>query len=308
MHKRKLICSLLLSLASPLMMPAQELNAKVTVIYGQVSTATDRKVFQTLQTGLTNFLNKRKWTTEEYAPAERINCSFLLNLQSIPETGVYKATLTVQAARPVYNSSYQAALMNYFDNDVVFRYQEFQPIEFNENQINGSEPLAGNLTAILAFYVNIIVGLDMDSFSPRGGDPYFQKASKIVNSAPDGRTISGWKPFDGQKNRYWMVENLTNNRYTMVHDAAYSYYRLGLDQLYEKETDARKEIMNAINMLYAMTTDNPNIMIYSFFFQGKADEIIRVMKKANPGERARAIEMLQKVDITNAGRYKDELK
>ncbi len=308
MNNRKYVFLLLFLFAGPGIVKAQELNAKVTVIYSQVSTATDRKVFQTMQTGLSNFLNKRKWTTEEYAPSERINCSFLLNLQSIPETGVYKATLTVQAARPVYNSSYQAALVNYIDNDVVFRYQEFQPIEFNENRIAGPEPLAGNLTAIFAYYVNIIVGLDMDSFAPRGGDPYFQKASAIVNSAPDGRSISGWKPFDSQRNRYWLMENLTNNRYTMVHDATYTYYRLGLDKLYENEAEAREQVMNAISALYAMSSENPNIMIYSFFFQGKADEIIRIMKKANPGERARAIEMLQKVDITNASKYRDELK
>jgi Domain of unknown function (DUF4835) len=308
MDKRKNILLSLVLFCSSFYSQAQELNAKVTVIFSQVSTATDRKVFQTMQSALNNFLNKRKWTTEEYSPSERINCSFLLNLQSVPETGVYKATLTVQAARPVYNSSYQAAIVNFQDPDVTFRYQEFQPVEFNENQIQGPEPMAGNLTAIFAYYVNLIVGLDMDSFAPRGGDPYFQKANKIVNSAPDGRLITGWKPFDGQRNRYWLTENLTNNRYTMVHDAIYTYYRMGLDQLYEKEAEGRKEIMNAISSLYTMTTDNPNIMIYSFFFQGKSDEIIRILKKANPGERARAIEMLQKVDITNASRYKDELK
>jgi hypothetical protein len=308
MDKRKNILLSLALLGSSFCSEAQELNAKVTVIFSQVSTATDRKVFQTLQSALNNFLNKRKWTTEEYSPAERINCSFLLNLQSVPETGVYKATLTVQAARPVYNSSYQAAIVNFLDPDVTFRYQEFQPIEFNENQIQGPEPLAGNLTAIFAYYVNLIVGLDMDSFAPRGGDPYFQKANKIVNSAPDGRLITGWKPFDGQRNRYWLTENLTNNRYTLVHDAIYTYYRKGLDQLYDKEAEGRKEVMNAIGSLYSMITDNPNIMFYSFFFQGKSDEIIRILKKANPGERARAIEMLQKVDITNASRYKDELK
>ena len=308
MDKRKYVCFSILMLAGTACLQAQELNARVTVIFSQVSTATDRRVFQTLQTGLSNFLNKRKWTTEEYAPAERINCSFLLNLQSIPETGVYKATLTVQAARPVYNSSYRAAIVNFLDPDVVFRYQEFQPIEFNENRIGGPEPLAGNLTAIFAYYVNLIVGLDMDSFAPRGGDPYFQKANAIVNAAPDGRSISGWKPFDGQRNRYWLMENLTNNRYTLVHDATYTYYRLGLDQLYENETEARKQIMNAISSLYTMSTENPNIMIYPFFFLGKSDEIIRILKKANPGERSRVIEMLQKLDITNASRYKDELK
>jgi len=308
MDNRKYILVLLFLLSGELCLQAQELNAKVTVVYSQVSTSVDRKVFQTMQVALTNFLNKRKWTTEEYTPQERINCSFLLNLTAIPEAGVYKASLTVQAARPVYNSTYQAALVNFQDNDVVFRYQEYQPIEFNENQIQGPEPLTGNLTAVFAYYVNVIVGLDMDSFAPRGGDKYFQKAANIVNSAPDGRTISGWKPFDSQRNRYWLTENLTNNKYTLVHDATYTYYRMGMDQLYENETEARTQIMNAISSMYTLSADNQNLMIYSFFFQGKTDEIIRILKKANPGDRSRAIEMLQKVDISNAGRYKTELK
>ncbi|HLO80975.1 MAG TPA: DUF4835 family protein, partial [Chitinophagaceae bacterium] len=146
---------------------AQELNARVTVNYQQIPTSIDRKVFKTLQTALTDFLNKRKWTTEEYGPQEKISCNFLLNLTGNTETNVYQATLTVQAARPIYNSTYQSPLVNYMDNDVLFRYVEFQPLEFNENRIQGTDPLAGNLTAIFAYYVNLIVGPDNDSFSPR---------------------------------------------------------------------------------------------------------------------------------------------
>jgi hypothetical protein len=290
------------------MSEAQELNGRVTVVYNQISTTIDRKVFKTLQTALTDFLNKRKWTNEDYGPQEKISCNFLLNLTSSPETNVYKASLTVQAARPVYNSSYQAPLINFMDNDVVFRYVEFQPIEFNENRVQGTEPLTANLTAIFAYYVNIILGLDNDSFSPRGGDLYFKKANAIVNSAPDGRNISGWKPFDSQRNRYWLAENLVNSRYSLVHDAIYTYYRLGMDQLSENDSKARQEVINALSTLYTLQEENPNIMIYQFFFQGKSDELIQMLKKANPGERARAIEMLQKIDITNAARYKQELK
>jgi hypothetical protein len=257
---------------------------------------------------LTDFLNKRKWTNEVYGPQEKISCNFLLNLTASPETNVYKASLTVQAARPVYNSTYQAPLINFIDNDVVFRYVEFQPIEFNENRVQGTEPLTANLTAVFAYYVNIILGLDNDSFSPRGGDVYFKKANAIVNSAPDGRMISGWKPFDSQRNRYWLAENLVNSRYSLVHDAVYTYFRLGMDQLSEDEKKARQEVINSLSTLYTLHEDNPNIMIYQFFFQGKSDELISMLKKANPGERARAIEMLQKIDITNAARYKQELK
>jgi hypothetical protein len=214
----------------------------------------------------------------------------------------------VQAARPVYNSNYQAAIMNHQDNDVVFRYVEFQPIEFNENRVQGTDPLASNLTAILAYYVYMILGIDHDSFAPRGGDQYFQKANAIVNAAPDGRLITGWKPFDSQRNRYWLAENMINSRYSLVHDAYYIYYRQCLDALYENDSKARQELLNSLNSLYTLREENPNLMIYQFYFQGKADEIINIMKKANPGERSRAIELLQKIDPTNTLKYKEQLK
>lgn len=286
----------------------QELNAKVTVIYSQVSTTVDRKVFQTLQAALNNFINKRKWTTDVFDPRERIDCSFLLNLQSVQDQNVFQATLTVQAARPVYNTNYLSPLINFQDNDFTFRYVEFQPIEFNENRVAGTEPLAANLTAVLAFYVHMILALDYDSYAPRGGDGYFQKALNIVNSAPDGRGISGWKPFDGQRNRYWLSENFMNSRYTMVHDAYYAYYRLGMDKMYENEKDTREQMMNVLNMLNTVQTATPNLMVIPFFFQGKSDEIIRIFKKSDIQQKQRATELLQKLDITNAAKYKQELK
>lgn len=304
---RKLLIVLVVSMMCEALQ-AQELNAKVTVLYNQISTTIDRKVFQTLQTQLQDFLNKRKWTNEDYSVQEKIRCSFLLNLQSNLETNTYKATLTIQAARPVYNSNYQAAIMNHMDNDVVFRYVEFQPIEFNENRVQGTDPLASNLTAILAYYVYMMLGFDHDSFAPRGGDLFFQRANAIVNAAPDARLITGWKPFDSQRNRYWLSENMMNSRYSLIHDAYYIYYRQCLDNLYENDNKARQEMLNAVNTLYTMQVDNPNIMIYQFFFQGKSDEIINIMKKANPGERSRIIELLQKIDPTNTLKYKEQLK
>jgi hypothetical protein len=172
----------------------------------------------------------------------------------------------------------------------------------------GTEPLSANLTAVLAYYINIILALDYDSFAPRGGDPYFQKAINIVNQAPDGRGVSGWKPFDGQRNRYWLAENFMNSRYSLVHDAYYTYYRQAMDKLYENEKEARSQIINALNMLNTVHTENPNIMVIPFFFQGKADDIIRIFQKADPQDKQRALELLQRLDITNAGRYKQEIK
>lgn len=287
---------------------AQEINAKVTVVAAQVGNTVDKRVFQNLQTALVAFINKRKWTTDVFEGNEKIECSFLLNLQSVVEPNVYKATLTIQAGRPIYNSTYLSPLVNFIDNEITFRYVEFQPIEFNENRVSGAEPLTANLSALFAYYVYIILGLDYDSYAPRGGDPFFQKANLIVNAAPEGRSISGWKPFDGQRNRYWLAENLQNTRYALIHDAIYTYYRQGMDKLIENENVAREQMLNGINMLNTLNTETPNLMIMPFFFQGKSDEIIKIYKKSDPQEKARILDLCSRLDIANASKYRQDLK
>ena len=231
MLKRISIAALLIFLAAAV--DAQELQARINVNASRISSQTDKKVFQTLQSALNTFLNNRKWTSETFQTNEKIVCNFLLNIAEVSADNVYKASLTIQAARPVYNSSYDSPLVNFIDDAVVFKYVEFQPIEFNENRAAGSDPLVANLTAVLAYYVDIILGMNFDSFSLRGGDPYFQKAQNIVTNAPDSRDIVGWRSFDGQRNRYWLSDNLTNSKYAILHDAIYSYYRLGMDNMYE---------------------------------------------------------------------------
>ena len=287
---------------------AQELRARINVLSNRVGGNVDKKTFQTLQTALNNFINNRKWTTDNFSSDEKIDCSFLLNVESTNDANVYKASLTIQSARPVFNSSYLSPIINFQDNEIIFKYSEFQQMEFNENRVAGTDPLASNLTAVIAYYINIILGLDYDSFSARGGDIYFQKAQNIVNNAPDGRNISGWKAFDGTRNRYWLVENLLNSRYTLIHDAYYRFYRTGMDKLYEEEIVARNEILNVLSLLNNFNTDNPNTMILQFFFQGKTQELIKIFSKASPQEKIKALEYLQKLDISNATKYKEGLK
>lgn len=287
---------------------AQELKANITVISNQVGNNVNQNVFRTLQTALSTFINTRKWTTDNFQQNERIECNFLLNLQSTGDLNVYNASLTIQAARPVFNTSYLSPIINFKDDNVIFKYVEFQQLEFNENRVSGSDALVSNLTAIMAYYANMILAFDYSSFSLRGGDPYFQKAQNIVNNAPDGRGISGWKAFDGIRNRYWLVENMLNSRYTIMHDVYYNYYRLGMDKLYDDENAARAEVLNVLNLLNNFNTDNPNKMINQFFFQGKSTEMIKIFSKAPQQDKIRASELLQKLDITNASKYKDELK
>ncbi|HEY1199694.1 MAG TPA: DUF4835 family protein [Niastella sp.] len=305
---RKTVYTLCLMILAPVILSAQELKARISVNTQAVGTPADKKAFQTLQAALNNFLNNRKWTKETFQNNEKIECNFLLQITETQSGNVYKAKLTVQAARPIYNTNYECPLINFLDENVTFKYVEYQPIEFNENRVSGSDPMVGNLPAILAYYVNVIMGLDFDSFSLRGGDLYFQKAMNIVNNAPEGRDISGWKAFDGLRNRYWLTENLTNNRYNLMHDAIYSYYRLGMDYMYENETEARSAILNSLSLINTMNNDIPNTMILPFFFQGKSSELIRIFKKATPEDKQKAREILQKIDISNSNTYKQELK
>ena len=284
---------------------AQELQARLTVITSKISTQVDKKVFQTLQTALTNFLNARRWTADNIQPSEKIQCNFLLNIDQDLGNNLYKAKLTVQAARPIYNTAYESPIMNFIDENFTFRYIEFQPIEFNENRIQGNDPLAANITAVLAYYVNIILGLDYDSFSIRGGDLYFQKAWNIVNNAPENRDIGGWKSFESLRNRYWLSENINNNRFALLHDAIYSYYRLGMDLFYDNEDAGRAGILNSLNFLNTVNTENPNSMFLQFWFQGKGNELMKVFSKANPDQKSKARELLMKLDITNASLYKE---
>ena len=253
-------------------------------------------------------MNNRKWTTDQFQQNEKIECSFILNIENILEPNVYKATLTIQAARPVFNSSYQTALVNYVDGDITFKYVEFQPIEFNESRVQGTDAAVANLTAVFAYYAYMIIGLDYDSFAPKGGDPYYRKAQNIINNAPEGKSVTGWRIFDGSRNRYWLNENLINSRYNIIHDVIYSYYRAGLDKMYDSEAEARANTLQSLTQLQAFNKENANTMILQFFMQGKVQELVGIFKKGTGEQKAKAIELLSELDIVNASRYKQDLR
>lgn len=281
---------------------AQEIRANVSVVAQQIQ-GVDKKIFTTLQNSIRDFLNNRHWAADAFTPAERIECNFLLNITGTSGNDSYKGTLTIQATRPVFNSSYVTSLLNIQDPNVVFRYVEFQQLEFSDNRIVGNDPLASNLTAILAYYVNIILGLDYDSFSPRGGDLYFKKALNIVNNAPDGKEISGWKAFEGNRNRYWLQDNLLNAKFLQFHDVMYQYHRQGLDLMYDDVMKGRAAILNCLNMLYSIHQDIPNSMLMQTFFLSKGQELLKIFSRATPQEKSRAAELLSQMDVPNAQKY-----
>jgi hypothetical protein len=286
----------------------QEFQANVTVLSNRISTSVNKQIFSTLQTALYNFLNGRKWTNIAFNNNEKIQCNFILNLSGSTDNNTYTAALTIQTGRQIFNTTYQSPLMNYMDESVAFKYIQYQDLDFNENRVGGTDPLTANLTAVFAYYAYIILGLNFDSYGLRGGDPYFQKAQNIVSNAPEASALNGWKPFDGLRNRYWLVENLTNPKYNPMHDAMYSYYRQGLDQMYDHETDGRVAVMNALITLNSINNEFPNIMFMQFFFQGKGAEIGNVFKRGTPDEKSRALDILSRVDISNLNQYKQDLQ
>lgn len=301
---KKLVVAALF-IGTGLVTQAQELQARLSVITSKVSTQVDKKIFKTMETALSNFLNNRRWTADVFQPAEKIQCNFLVTIEQDLGNNVFKGKLTIQAARPIFNTTYESPLINYMDENLVFRYVEFQPVEFNENRVQGNDPLVANLTAIMAYWVNIILGLDYDSFSLRGGENYFQKAWNIVNNAPESRDITGWRAFESQRNRYWLAENFNNNRFALVHEGVYNYYRTGMDLFYENEDAGRNGLINSLNFLNTVNNENPNSMVMQFFFQGKSNELVKVFSKATSEQKTRARELLTRLDVMNAAAYKE---
>lgn len=286
----------------------QEFQANVQVLSNRISTSVDKQIFTTLQSALYNFINGRKWTNVAFNQNEKIQCSFLLNLAGATDNNTYQGSLTVQLARPIYNTGYSSPLMNYMDESVAFKYIQYQDMDFNENRVGGTDPLTANLTAVFAYYAYIILGLNFDSFGLRGGDQYYLQAQNIVNNAPEGNALNGWKPFDGLRNRYWLVQNLIDPKYNPIHDALYNYYRLGLDQMFDHESDARIAVMNSLSAFNTINNEFPNIMFIQFFFQGKGQEIANIFKRGTPDEKNRALEILSKIDVSNLNTYKQDLQ
>ncbi|HTJ13812.1 MAG TPA: DUF4835 family protein [Dinghuibacter sp.] len=300
----------LLLLALAFFRPAlgQELQAKVSVSGARLPTTVDRRVFQALQTGLSDFLNNRKWTGDAYQANEKIECSFLLTLTGSPDVDTYTGTLVVQAARPIYGTSYNSPLINYQDADVQFKYVLFTSLLFDDNRVQGTDPLAANLTALFAYYAYLIVGFDDESFALKSGDPYFQKAWNIVNNAPDGSGVKGWTAFDGTVNRYWLAENLQNSKYSLLHDMYYQYYRQGLDQMTSDESKARSGVLAALTDMDNINQETPGTAIRQFFFQGKSTELGNLFARADGQDKARALDLLQRLDVSNINKYKQLMK
>lgn len=298
------ITIILMCLTSMQKLSAQELAAVVSLQTNKVDNQVDPKIFTQLQTQLKDFINQRKWTTDLFTQEEKIDCSFYITIESVVSPGVYNAKLSIVANRPVYRANYTTPLLNMQDANFTFKYQLGQPIEFNENNVARNDALEANLTATLAYYVYIILGLDYDSFSKNGGAPYFSKALNIVYNAPDGSGISGWKSYDGQRNRFILIDNLTKSGFDKLHEIIYTYYRKGIDQLVEQPEQAKVTIINALMSLQELNEDNVNSMVISIFMQGRVTELTGLFADADRATKKQLMSTVSAIDIANINKYK----
>lgn len=292
---KKLIL-LALTVLSVTMLQAQELRCNVTVSAQGIQGA-NRQLFQTMQSDIYEFINNRKWTEHSFNYDERIKCNILIRLDEQLSADEFRGSIHVQLTRPVYGSGYETTVLNIKDNDFLCRYVEFQSLEFNETSNRD------NLTNILAYYVYIILGYDYDTFSLEGGTPYFEKAQSIVNNSQNAPE-KGWKAFEGERNRYWLVENLLNRTYSDFRRVMYIYHRQGLDQMAEKPEDGRSNIAQALRDIQSVFRKKPSAYVLQMFFDAKSDELVNVFSKSYGDERNRVVAILNEVDPSNGGKYK----
>ena len=284
---------------------AQEFSCKVTIMHDKI-TGIDNAVYTGMQRAITEFMNGRRWTSDDFSPSEKIECNILINLTSNNVNGDpagFAATLNMQSVRPVYNASYTTTMVNYVDKDLIFKYSEFNPLNFDDNRVSGIDALTGNLTATLAYYAYLMLALDYDSFSPNGGTALMKKAQNIVNNAPEGKGINGWKAMESNRNRYWIVDQMLNTRFQDVRTYWYTMHREGLDSMSVKPENARGRILTNIRKLYNVNKENPSSVLMQFIFNAKSDEFVRILGMAPKAERAQYITLLTALDVANSAKY-----
>lgn len=264
---------------------ANEFNAQVKINSDKIQ-GTNKQVFTTLQNALTEFINNRKWTDATFAINERIDCTFNIIINEMPSDNSFKAELQIQASRPVYNSSYITTLLNFRDTQLDFDYTEFEPLEYNENTVEN------NLTATIIFYLYTILGLDFDSFSPRGGSAFFQRAQQVVTLAQAQMSWNGWKAFDSDRNRHAVVTALTENASEGYRDMWYDYHRKGLDEMAANADRGRTTILSLLPALEEYKKTRPTSVLLQMFADSKLDEVVAIYSKATTTEKQEGYKLL----------------
>ena len=275
---------------------AQELNCNV-VVNAQLTGNENLQLYKTLENQLTEFVNKRKWTKKTVGLQERIDCNIVINVTENSGEN-FKAGIQIQSSRPVFGSSYSTPVYNINDKDFNFRYVEFQNLIYNENQYES------NLMSVLTFHIYMILGMDADTFSKKGGTEYFTQAQRITNYSQQ-ENFKGWKLEDGLQSRFALIDNIMSPTYREFREVMYNYHRRGLDMMSTNVKDAKSEIAIALTAFKKMNNRRPNSYLARVFFDAKSDEIASIYTGGPNVDIANLIDVLNRVAPTYSSKWRN---
>lgn len=292
------IALIVISLQTFFVAQSQELNCRVEFNTQQLQNVS-ASVFQTLQEAVNDYMNNNKFSEAQIAANEKIECRMLFTITEYKDNTA-KGSLQVQSLRPVFNTNYTTTLINFRDTKIDFSYSEGEPLNFNQNAMENQ------LTQILDFYAYLILAMDFDSFSPHGGDPFWERLKVIVQDAQSSGEI-GWKAFEDNKNRSAILEAFVSPQTEMMRDFTYRYHRSGLDEMAQSPDKGRSNITEALDILKQVYDANSMSVALSMTRDAKLDELVNVYSKAQQTERERVYETLYPLYPTETKRL-DEIK
>jgi hypothetical protein len=299
MYKNKLSWIFCFLLLLPFGASAQELNTQVRVSTPQLQVS-DPKLFEDLESAISDFMNNQTWTNIDYEPEERINVTLQLNIKQELGNNTFTGEIAILATRPVYGSSYETTLLNYLDRDIKIPYAPGQTIQHTQNSF------ADNLSSILSFYAYYIIGADYDTFKPLGGELYYERALEVINNIPAGvaSDAGGWTAGDSDRNRFWLVDNVLNPKGKVLREALYTYHLEGLDIMFSDVTTGQRKVLDALQRINSVHQGFPNSMIVPLFIQAKSQEVLDIMALANRNMKRQVYTLMVKMDAAGANKYK----
>jgi len=277
-------------------MNAQELNCTIAVNADKIP-GSNKQIFKTLENSLNEFVNQKRWTNLNYLPQERISCNLTITI--LEQSGDdFKGHIQIQSSRPIYSSTYLTPVFNFKDDNFSFKYAEYEPLQFNENQFES------NLSAIVSFYVYAILGMDADTFALNGGTNFYTKAQNIVVQSQQSG-YAGWNQNDGSKSRFNLIDNILAPTYSLFRSAMYSYHLKGLDVMHQDKKIAKQKIAESVGMLKTIYDSRPNATLLRVFMDAKADEIVSVFSDGPNYDTFKLKEDLLKISPLNAAKWND---
>ena len=287
---------------SPSTISAQELQAKITINHAQIS-GTEKGVFDNLQQTLQQFVNNRQWTHLQFQKNERIICNFNITVTKYDrDQNLFTCKALIQANRPVFNSAYTSTLYNNVDDNFTFRFAEYDQLEFNEQQIDNQ------LTALFAYYAYLIIGIDLDSFAPKGGEDILQRCMNLTNNAQN-LDYPGWKAFSDDRNRYAIISDYLDGALEPFRQLQYDYYRKGLDEMANNAERGRTEITAALETGLKKAKENrPLSLLPQIWTDFKKDELANIYRgKGTQKEKESIYELLFSINPSQ-NKYWDQIK